>query len=215
MKYFTTISILLFFNNLVVISQNMKDMTGEYYLEGVPEVASVIHLHSDATFDFFFSTGAMDRSGHGKWLVEGDTLILHNKEKSSQSFKLINSTTTEDKLTTIKISDKNKMILGYVHYKIVSPTGTFTGITNDEGMARVTTENVDSIYLWHALWPDKAFSEFAIADKKLNFFEFSIEKSISNIHFNQLKLILKKDTLTGGHPLLEGNQFKYIKNGSY
>ena len=40
---------------------------GEYHLTGVMETASGIRINQDSTFDFYFSYGAIDREGHGKW----------------------------------------------------------------------------------------------------------------------------------------------------
>ena len=44
-------------------------MAGEYSLTGVMETASGIQLNKDSTFQFYFSYGALDREGQGKWSV--------------------------------------------------------------------------------------------------------------------------------------------------
>jgi hypothetical protein len=42
--------------------EHITGVTGEYYLEGVMETASVFQLNPDSSFNFFFSYGALDRS---------------------------------------------------------------------------------------------------------------------------------------------------------
>ena len=48
---------------------------GEYYLRGVMETAAGFKLNEDSTFQFFFSYGALDRQGRGKWTTEGHPLF--------------------------------------------------------------------------------------------------------------------------------------------
>ena len=56
--------ILLFTCTNVMRAQNIA---GEYYLEGVMETASGFQLSADSGFQFFYSYGALDRFGKGKW----------------------------------------------------------------------------------------------------------------------------------------------------
>src|ERR1051325_4784902 len=54
-------------------------MAGQYSLTGVMETASGIQLNKDSTFQFYFSYGALDRYGSGKWSVQKDNIILDSK----------------------------------------------------------------------------------------------------------------------------------------
>jgi hypothetical protein len=47
--------------------QAQATIPGEYYLRGVTEVGSGFLIKADSTFEFFFSYGALDRMGSGKW----------------------------------------------------------------------------------------------------------------------------------------------------
>ncbi len=193
-------------------SQTKKIMIkGEYYLQNEREIASGLRLNADKTFNFFFSSGGIDRSGKGIWELNKDTLILNSVEKPMKSFRLIDSKKIPGDSTTIKISDKNKMILGYVIYRI-NGADTIEGTTNEEGIAMIKKTIIASISLSHDLWPDKGASVFEITDKENNYFEFAIEKGISNLTFNNLKLVVKGDTLAGGHPMMPDGKFIYKKD---
>ena len=54
--------------------QKTNTAIGEYYLSGVMETASGFKLNPDSTFQFFFSYGALDRSGSGTWKQEGNNI---------------------------------------------------------------------------------------------------------------------------------------------
>lgn len=186
-------------------------MIGEYYLAGVMETTSAIRLNEDSSFDFFFSAGAIDRFGKGKWVKDGDSVILQNSNKPLPAFELIYSGIVKNNFTTIKISDKNKMILRYVHYKLETPLQVYTGVTNEVGIAEIATTNVTRISLLHELWPDKAPVIFNIQEKDFNYFEFNIHPSIGTVYFEDVKLVFKGNKLIGGHPLLTGEQWVYTK----
>lgn len=195
--------------NLHTHSQKLKSMTGEYYLEDEREVASGFRLNADKTFDFFFSSGGIDRTGKGVWALSGDSVILNTPEKPLKNFRLISSQKTADDSITIKIIDKNKMILRYVHYRVKTEDGTIEGTTNDEGIATIKKTPLSTISLFHELWPDKEAAVFEITDEQNNYFEFGIEKWITDLTFNNLQLAVKGKDLTGGHPLMPDGKFTY------
>jgi hypothetical protein len=47
-----------------------KNIAGIYSLEGVMETSSAFQLNSDSGFEFYFSYGALDRHGSGKWSLK-------------------------------------------------------------------------------------------------------------------------------------------------
>ena len=65
MKKYIFIFLILFTATKTKAQQKANDMVGEYYLTGVMETASGFRLNADSSFDFFFSYGALDRSGKG------------------------------------------------------------------------------------------------------------------------------------------------------
>ena len=60
-----TATLFFVFTSLMLNLNAQKNITGEYYLQGVIETASGFKLNDDSTFEFFFSYGALDRYGSG------------------------------------------------------------------------------------------------------------------------------------------------------
>jgi len=75
--------LLLFFSNLFIFINTMHAQNntaiGIYNLQGVMETASGFKLNADSTFEFYFSYGALDRYGKGKWQITNDKLILNGR----------------------------------------------------------------------------------------------------------------------------------------
>ena len=59
---------------------------GEYQLRGVREMASGFKLNEDSTFQFYFSYGALDRFGEGRWTMKGNSLILNSRQSPGLIF---------------------------------------------------------------------------------------------------------------------------------
>ena len=103
----TIISLVIFiFCTHHLIAQS-NTIAGEYSLTGVMETASGIVLNKDSTFQFYFSYGALDREGSGKWSVTGDHIILDSKPYPGKDFKLVSSSSIKNNFTVIKIEDTN------------------------------------------------------------------------------------------------------------
>ncbi len=190
--------------------EESSHITGEYYLQGVMETASVIQLKPDSTFEFFFSYGAVDRSGTGKWIKRHDTIILNSRPRPALDFALTESRKTTDSFITIKIADKNTMLLSYVECVLNTGAGPQQLTTDHEGIARFPLSAVDSVALLFTLCPDR-ISSFHPAGGH-NYFEFRFEPWIAEVFFDHLSLLFERNKLTGGHPLLHGGKFNYVKN---
>ncbi len=52
------------------------ELDGHYYLQGVMEVGSELHLHGDGSFEWFLAYGAVDQLADGRWAREGDRVVL-------------------------------------------------------------------------------------------------------------------------------------------
>lgn len=96
-------------------AQISSKLTGEYQLRGVMEMASGLLLKPDSSFEFFFSYGAMDRSGSGKWQwIEKDSLlVLNTPDRHAADYTLLQSRKDTGDLTAIHINDKNVYFLSY------------------------------------------------------------------------------------------------------
>ena len=190
-------------------AQQKDSIAGEYYLEGVMETASVIQLNPDFTFKFFYSYGALDRYGSGKWAIEDNIIELNSRPRPALDFKLTGSKLIKDSFTIIKIDNKNPQLLKYIVCIVKSGSHDQEQNTDGEGIAQFPKQKIDSISLLFQLCPDR-FSTFAI-DNSNNYFEFNFEPWIAEIFFEHFQLAINKNKLTGKHPLLAGTNFSYIK----
>ncbi|HLK28414.1 MAG TPA: hypothetical protein VKT28_07525 [Puia sp.] len=191
-------------------AQQKDAVAGEYYLQGVMETASGIQLKPDSTFEFFYSYGALDRYGSGKWSIANHSIELNSRTRPPLDFKLISGKKTAENSITIKISDKNTNLLRYVLCIVKTKNGEHQQMTNVEGIAQFPKEKADSVSLIFQWCPDR-FSTFNINSDN-NYFEFGFEPWIAEIFFEHFQLKIEKNKLTGKHPLMEGDNFRYVKD---
>jgi hypothetical protein len=104
MKHAITSLIIFMFMFRFLHAQN-NTMADEYSLTGVMETASGIQLNKDSTFRFYFSYGALDREGSGKWSVNADNIILNSKPYPGKDFKMVSSSSVKNNFTSIKIEE--------------------------------------------------------------------------------------------------------------
>lgn len=211
MKKYIFILLILSTTVKMQAQQISNTIVGEYYLTGVMETASGFKLNADSTFDFFFSYGALDRSGKGTWRQEGSKLIFNSK-KGSNGFALINSKDTADENLTIRIREENQFLRSHVYAKIKQGQIESEGVSDNSGMISFPKQMVDSIILLLEFCPDKFFT-YVIRNKSHNNFEFIFDKDIMDVFFEGLTLILNKENeLEGQHPLLKPGTYRFVKN---
>jgi hypothetical protein len=112
--------------------------------------------------------------------------------------------------TVIKITDPNQMVLRNIFCRVQTPDGELEGETNQYGEITFNKTPVDQISLIHEFWPDR-FSDFTVTEKDHNYFEFRIERWIVEVAFKNLVLKVDKNGLTGPHPIMQGEEFKYVR----
>jgi hypothetical protein len=190
-------------------AQNQTSIPAEYHLQGVMETASALLLKPDSTFELYFSYGAMDRQGSGKWTFENGRITLNSKPKPSADFSLVASKATEDSSTTVKIISPNSQLLPHFEVMVRSANGENYGKTNSEGIFTGPKSKVNSVELFFNFCPER-FSTFPIQSDD-NYFEFKIEPWIAEIFADNVVMTLTKEGLTGQHPLLKGDSFIYTK----
>ncbi len=210
MKYTGILFLALFIVATMTAQTKIAGPVGEYYLQGVMEVGSGFRINADHSFDFFYSYGAIDREARGTWVKRGDSIILNSAKKPPLDFKLENFKKTADPEITIRILGDNKTILRNVYAAIQSGDSIYRNVADDSGKIHFDTCRIDKISLIHDFWPDR-FSVFTIPDGQINYFEFSIEKWIADVSFDNFVLATKNHMLTGRHPLLQEKQYQYIK----
>ena len=191
--------------------QKTNTVIGEYYLSGVMETASGFKLNLDSTFQFFFSYGALDRSGSGTWKQEGNNIIFTSKP-GTNGFSLINSNTINNDKLTIKITDANPSLRSHVYALLKSGDKHAEQMTDKNGVISFPKQTVDSVSLILEFCPEKFFV-FTNNNKLHNNFEFRFEKDMMEVFFNNLVLSLHgEEGLEGQHPLLKEGTYHFKKN---
>ncbi|HTL10253.1 MAG TPA: hypothetical protein VL307_18395 [Chitinophagaceae bacterium] len=188
-------------------------LPGVYLLRGVMETASVFELKPDSSFEFFFSQGALDRGGRGRWTVKDGKLLLNSIDpRPPKDYALVSSKTIPGALTVIKMVDKNSMILSYSDITLHTPNGPLQASTNSRGEVVFKSKNATAIELLFRLCPDRS-SSFSVSPGH-NYFEFRLEPWIADVFFNNFELQISNNMLTGQHPLLQGTDFTYEKESA-
>ena len=189
----------------------VNKIEGVYSLSGVMETASAIQLNRDSTFRFYFSYGALDRYGSGKWSLQKNSVILNSKPYPGKDFKIANRSFVKNNFTTIKIEDKNKNLYRLVYCRFKTPTGDTIINANEDGII-VVQNNINTIDLLCSLCIERKTS-FVIDPQKYNSYTFNFEPWIMEVFFKSFTLRYVKDHLEGKHPLLDDKEyiFKRVK----
>src|SRR5215831_16594973 len=157
---------------ILTISANMnaQAIAGEYYMQGVMETASGFKLNPDSTFQFFFSYGALDRFGSGKWIVHDNKIILNSKPYPGKDFKIVSSSKNNENFITVKIEDSNPDVYTWVHCLVETKDGDSVIDANREGVIQLPS-TTDSIHLISEFASER-ISSFAVDKSKYNSFTF-------------------------------------------
>jgi hypothetical protein len=194
-------------------AQKTATVSGEYYLRGVMETASGFKLNEDSTFEFFFSYGALDRSGHGNWKLKDNRVILNSSKPNGQSFLLVNNKHEDNDLMTIKILDDNAFFLSSVYAIVKSGNKPVESLTNKTGIVTFPKQPVDSIMLLFEFAPEKtAVFTFNNNNKEDNYFEFRFDPTVLDVFFEDLSLTIDEHELSGQHPLLKQGIYHFMRN---
>ncbi|MEP7129457.1 MAG: hypothetical protein ABI729_11340 [Chitinophagales bacterium] len=203
---------LLFFTFEIHAQLKDKDIAGEYYLEGVMEVGSGFQISEDHTFEFFFSYGALDRSGKGTWKAEGSNIIFNSAPWPGSDFKLEKQDHHKQKGVVIQVKDKNTMILGYVGCIVSGAVNVQELQSNNDGTIVFESQTIDTISLYHQFYSD-AISVFPVKESTDNYFEFTFLPHLGTVFFNEFVLKIDNKKLTGGNPLLKkSTEYLYQKS---
>lgn len=183
---------------------------GEYYLQGVMEMASGFKLNDDSSFQFFFSYGALDREGSGRWSLDGNTVILNSTGKSPEDFTLIKSATVAEAPFSIRVTGLPPAFFSYVYAKLKSGENSKTVKADKNGIITFNTNHAESIELLFELCPEKKFV-YKVENSAVNYLEFKMEASITNMRFENFRLECSPGELKGPHPLITEKSFVYKK----
>lgn len=184
---------------------------GNYMLQGVMETASGFQLNKDSSFRFFFSYGALDRYGEGKWKIRNNAIVFESKQKPAADFRMIKSSAGEKNMIIVQLKEMNPDLLHYVYCKIKSGGKEQEGKFDKDGRIAFASQPVDSIEVLFEFCPEKQ-SVIVVASKEHHSFELVPEPWLMEIFFHNFSLQRTKSGLSGGHPLSNKMDFRYSKD---
>lgn len=195
----------------VLQAQETSGAHGNYFLEGVMETASGFNLKPNYTFSFFFTYDALDRYGSGTWSQDKNIVTFNSRIKPRRDFKLLAARRTNDQFVIIKFSAENPGLINGIECILYTARGRQKLFTGNDGIVKFPKNTVDSIQIFSPLFPDHPHTH-VVFNKIHNSFEFAIDNGIAEVSFQDFKLVLTRNMLTGQHPLLNGNNFHYRKD---
>ena len=193
-----------------------KLLAGEYYLQGVREMASGFLLKLTGDFEFFFTYGALDRYGKGKWELRNDPglnedlVVFKSAAWPEHDFALVESKTTSGDFLSARITDRNQNLLRYVYGSLQKGDKDSWVPANKEGEISFPKQEIETISLLFEFSPER-FSVFDIKDSAHNDFTFRFEPWIMEVFLDGFELRVDQHDLTGRHPIMEGEKFRYAK----
>jgi len=194
-------------------AQNCK-VCGEYLLKGVMETASGFKLNPDSTFEFFFSSGALDRYGSGKWMVfrstddKVDIIRFNSSPPPGPAIKTITTEKRKQKQLLLQLKDVNPVLKSYFIALAFAGKDTVVEPFNQDGIAGLDGKIYDSLQVALEFCPDNLIVLQTSTGN--NYFELSAEEWIFEYFFKNFVLIVREEELEGKHPLMEGG-FIYKK----
>ena len=207
MKY--TICLLLAFISFALNIHAQKNITGEYALTGAMETGSAFKLNDDSSFEFYFSYGALDRYGSGKWTMSKDNIVFTGKQSPGKDFKLVSTTATKENFPVIKIEDKNTYLYRLIYCRIQSPEHDTVFAFNDDGILNLPFA-ADSMQLLSELCPERG-SSFTLQSKPLAY-TFNIEPWIVEVFFNGNTFQHTDDYFEGKFMLVPNDKiYRFVK----
>src|SRR5688500_13698482 len=135
------------------------------------ETASGFQLNPDSSFQFFFSYGALDRYGSGKWHLKEDTVVFVSREKPVSDFKIIAEKKANQSNIIIIITDKNEFLTEDVGCALYSNGKRGEMKTGEKGRIEFPQQAFDSIALVFEFCPEK-ISFIKPSQSNHNYFEF-------------------------------------------
>jgi hypothetical protein len=170
------------------------------------ESASGFHLRADSTFEFFFSSGALERYGDGRWSVtihaSNDTLIhFHSQEEKGNALTVLQKSSRKNGQITLQMMHVSPLL--YEHFSLAAFYQNDTAITyaDSKGTAIIDGDQYDSLQVAFELCPDY---RLVLQNDGSDYLEIGTEPWLFEIFFHGLTLLFKNEILQGPHPMLDG-----------
>lgn len=190
---------------------NTEALAGEYYLEGVREMASGFLLKEDNSFQFFFSYGALDRQGKGTWQLKEDKIVFNSEPWPGYDFSLVSSNKEEEDYLQIHLETGNPVLAIYMYCSLQNGVAESWIPFNQRGDIERQSPTPDNLSLTCEFVPERQ-TNISIPDKIHNRFNLRLESWIFEYFFSNFELKVADQCLTGAHPFLQKTDWVYKKS---
>jgi hypothetical protein len=195
MKLSFVLSLAIVLNSLTGFSHmEAQSLRGEYYLTGVPEMASGFKFLPDGHFTFFYSYGAVDRTAQGTYTSIGHTIALKIDKEPGSDFNIV-SQKKQGTGYAIKINDPNAYLASSVRCLYFVDGQQSETFADETGIIRIESPECGKIYVQHEFYPDIA-SLIKDDDNKNNVFELTLKPQLQQVSFKGIELTIDGDTLS-------------------
>lgn len=184
-------------------------LAGEYLLQGVREMASGFLLKPDNSFQFFFSYGALDRQARGTWKKAGDTIIFNSGKWPGADFTIVHSEPGTEEGILVQLEQPNPMLAAYLRLSLVNGAEDSWIQFRQHGHLHLPPQSFDSLSIQFEFCPER-FSVLPVFNGHTSF-TIRPEQTLFELYLENFSLLHTPEGLSGRHPLLQGDLFKYDK----
>lgn len=181
-------------------------ISGEYQLQGIHEMACGIVLYENFNFDFYLIYGALDRHGYGTWQKISDTEIeLNTDYKNVSPFTIFKEEKKNTDDVTLSFPDYNKILMQETKVEVFTDDKKYEEVLNTEGVCSFAVKSVDKIIITCMFYFDNPAILFPSA-KENNSFVIQPNHNLPLVHFQNMKMKTEQDTLKGVLHVLDPNK---------
>ncbi len=171
-----------------------QPVSGEYYLTGVPEMASGFNFTVDGQFGFFYVYGAVDRMATGTFTVEGNTIKLQSDKVPGKDFDILKESRKGSGIT-IRIINENPVLASNVRCIYFVNEEQNETYADDQGRIFIDAPDCGKVYVQHGIYPDIA-TLVRDENNKNNYFELALNPDIQKVSFKGIDFTIDGDAIT-------------------
>lgn len=175
-------------------------MEGNYQLTGIRETASGLTFYPDGRFDFFYSYGAIDRHGYGKWEKINDIVFLTSEYADKKGFDIVEQSGSAADPIVIALEKPDAYFASLMRAAVINGQDAVEAIADKSGTMQFAIAEAEKIMVMNDLFPDNIVT-LDIAKGK-NKIVIRPNHDIMLVHFNKVRCISLPDELICPIPLL-------------
>lgn len=184
------------------------DLSGEYQLAPLPEIAAGFQLKKDSSFEFYFIYGAIDRYGKGSWTVEGNEVVLNSSPGAHPPFVLETTEPGPAGGCLIRMADHNPFLLSAIYAMENLQTQAGFVQANNRGELQINRMESDSVFLVSELFPEKTY-RFRLPENGHRTLVFRLAPDAFEVFLSGIRLRIEGNTLAGSIPLLKPGDYRF------